>query len=60
MIKVKKMSKYFNNIKILDNIDFEINKGERKVIIGPSGSRKDYFFKMLRVIRRNDNWRNIL
>ena len=54
------MSKYFNNIKILDNIDFEINKGERKVIIGPSGSRKDYFFKMLRVIRRNDNWRNIL
>ncbi|MCB1596029.1 MAG: ATP-binding cassette domain-containing protein, partial [Xanthomonadales bacterium] len=40
MIKATNISKNFGSIKILKNIDIEINTSEITVIIGPSGSGK--------------------
>ncbi len=40
MIKVEKVSKSFKDAKILQNITFEINRGDFIAIMGPSGSGK--------------------
>jgi putative ABC transport system ATP-binding protein len=40
MIKVEKVSKSFNNTKVLQNISFEIKKGDFVAVMGPSGSGK--------------------
>ena len=52
MKKVKK-SYYLGNeeIKALDEIDFNVKQGEFVSIIGPSGSRKIYFNEYDRIIR---------
>lgn len=40
MIKLKNISKTFNNVKAVDNVSLEIEKGEIICLIGPSGSGK--------------------
>jgi len=47
MIKLKKVSKYYKNTRILKNIDLEIKKGEIVAIIGPSGCGKSTFLKCI-------------
>ena len=39
MISVKKLSKRFDDLVVLDNIDTEIDKGEVICVIGPSGGK---------------------
>lgn len=52
MLKIKNLKKSFNGIKVLKNINLEVEKGERIVIIGPSGSGKS---TLLRCINRMTN-----
>ena len=40
MIKVTKLSKNFDDLSVLKEVDFQVNKGEIIVIIGPSGTGK--------------------
>lgn len=40
MIKVEQVSKSFNDTRVLNNISFEINRGDFVAIMGPSGSGK--------------------
>lgn len=40
MIKVEKISKSFKNTVVLNNISFQINKGDFIAVMGPSGSGK--------------------
>jgi len=40
MIKAEKVSKSFRDTKVLNDISFEINKGEFVAVMGPSGSGK--------------------
>ncbi len=47
MFKVVGLYKNFDEVKVLKNINLEINKGERIVIIGPSGSGKSTFLRCL-------------
>lgn len=47
MIVTKKISKYFGDHKVLDEISEEIQDGEVVVIIGPSGSGKSTFLRCL-------------
>ncbi|MDD3012472.1 MAG: amino acid ABC transporter ATP-binding protein [Candidatus Gastranaerophilales bacterium] len=47
MIKLKKVSKYYKNTRVLKNIDLEIKKGEIVAIIGPSGCGKSTFLKCI-------------
>lgn len=52
MLKIKNLKKSFNGVKVLKNINLEVEKGERIVIIGPSGSGKS---TLLRCINRMTN-----
>ena len=57
MITVKNLCKEFKNPdgsinKVLAGIDYEINKGEKIVIVGPSGSGKSTFLRCLNLLER--------
>jgi putative amino-acid transport system ATP-binding protein len=47
MISVKNLHKSFGELKVLNGIDLEINKGEVVVIIGPSGSGKSTLLRCI-------------
>jgi len=47
MLKVKNLTKTFNKKIVLDNIDFEINKGEIGIFLGKSGSGKSTLLRVL-------------
>lgn len=52
LIKVEKVKKHYNGgeIKALDGINTEIQKGEVVVVIGPSGSGKSTFLRCLNLL----------
>ena len=52
LIDVKGLKKYYNgeDVKALDGIDLEIDKGEVVVIIGPSGSGKSTMLRSLNLL----------
>ena len=54
MIKVKNLSKSFNNQLVLDNISIEIKKGDFLSIVGPSGAGKTTFLNILGTIEGYD------
>lgn len=47
MIETRGLTKNFGQLKVLDNIDIDVVKGEVLVIIGPSGSGKSTFLRCL-------------
>ena len=48
MIKVKNLSKSYNNQLVLNNISIDIKKGEFISIVGPSDLKGSYFIKRVR------------
>ena len=54
MIEMKQVSKWFSDFKALDNIDFEVKKGEKIVICGPSGSGKSTLIRCLNGLEAYD------
>ena len=54
MIKVKNLSKSFNNQLVLDNISIDIKKGDFISIVGPSGAGKTTFLNILGTIDEYD------
>lgn len=47
LLKVKGLNKHFDDLHVLKDIDFKINKGEIISIIGPSGSGKSTLLRSL-------------
>lgn len=47
MLKVKNVSKSFGRIKALDNVSFDVNKGEFIFICGPSGVGKTTLLRLI-------------
>ncbi|HDX6330565.1 ABC transporter ATP-binding protein [Campylobacter fetus] len=47
VLNLKNISKYFNEVKALDDINFSVNKGEWISIMGPSGSGKSTLVNIL-------------
>ena len=47
MIKIENISKSFDQIKVVDNISTEFEKGKTNLIIGQSGSGKTVLMKCL-------------
>ncbi|MDY0220323.1 MAG: amino acid ABC transporter ATP-binding protein [Desulfobacterium sp.] len=47
MIEIENVSKWFGELKVLDNVNETINKGQVVVICGPSGSGKSTLLKSL-------------
>lgn len=50
MLEVKKLNKSFNNKKVLKDIDFVVNSGDRLAIIGPSGCGKSTCLRCLNML----------
>lgn len=50
MITVKGLKKSFGDLEVLKGIDYEIEKGEKIVVIGPSGSGKSTFLRCLNLL----------
>ena len=54
-VEIKSIQKSFNNIKVLKDIDFSIEKGEFLTLLGPSGCGKS---TLLRCIAGLNNFEN--
>ena len=55
MLIVRDIYKSFDNLKVLDGISLEINRGEVVAIIGPSGSGKSTFLRCLTRLEQIDS-----
>ena len=54
LIEVKGLTKSFGNLKVLENVDFIVNKGERIAIIGGSGCGKSVFLRSIELLEQPD------
>ena len=54
MIQVTNLSKSYSEIKAVDNISFEISKGEIFGLLGPNGAGKSTTLNMMSTIVKND------
>ncbi|MBQ6947294.1 MAG: amino acid ABC transporter ATP-binding protein [Clostridia bacterium] len=52
MISVRNLQKSFDDIKVLQGIDVEINQGDVICVIGPSGSGKSTFLRCLNMLEK--------
>lgn len=52
LIEVKDLCKSFKNNQVLRNINYNVNKGEKIVIVGPSGSGKSTFLRCLNLLEK--------
>ncbi len=55
MLKIENVSKSFGKLKVLKNINLEVNKGDRVVIIGPSGSGKSTLLRTVTYLAKPDS-----
>lgn len=50
IIKINKLCKTFGSINVLNNVDFNIDRGDVTCIIGPSGSGKSTFLRCINLL----------
>ena len=50
IIKVKRLHKQFGNQKVLQGVDFSVNKGDVISIIGPSGCGKSTLLRCINLL----------
>ena len=55
MLEVKNITKSFNDKKVLKNISFLVNDGDRLAIIGPSGCGKSTCLRCLNMLEVPDS-----
>lgn len=55
MLRLENINKSFGKLKVLKNINLEINKGDRIVIIGPSGSGKSTLLWAINFLGKPDS-----
>ena len=55
MIKVEHISKSFRNVKVLDDISFEVQDGEILGILGPNGAGKTTTLNIISGLLKSDN-----
>ena len=55
MLQVNNLCKSFGTVKAVDNVSFEIEKGETLAIIGPSGGGKSTILRLLNGLETPDS-----
>ncbi|MGN1124506.1 MAG: amino acid ABC transporter ATP-binding protein, partial [Eubacterium sp.] len=55
LIKVNNLEKSFKDNNVLKGINYEINRGDKIVVIGPSGSGKSTFLRCLNLLEEPTN-----
>ena len=55
MLRLENINKSFGKLKVLKNINLEINKGDRIVIIGPSGYGKSTLLRAINFLGKPDS-----
>lgn len=55
MLKLEHINKDFGKLKVLKDINLEVNKGDRIVIIGPSGSGKSTLLRCINFLNKADS-----
>ena len=54
MLKIENLSKHYSNIKALDNVSFEVAKGEICGLLGPNGAGKTTLLRIINNLLVND------
>ncbi|MBC8004493.1 MAG: ATP-binding cassette domain-containing protein, partial [Verrucomicrobia bacterium] len=57
MIKVEHISKFYKEVKAVDNLSFEVQKGELFGLIGPDGAGKTTLMRILMTLLIQDDGR---
>ena len=60
MLTVRDISKWFGDVKVLDRINFTLNRGERAGLIGPNGSGKTTLLRIITGQLASDRGRVLL
>ncbi len=47
MLQVRDVSKWFGDVKVLDRINFNLNRGDRAGLVGPNGCGKTTLLRIL-------------
>ena len=55
LLKVEDIRKAFGSLQVLDGVSFEMEKGETKVIIGPSGTGKSTLLRCINLLTKPDS-----
>ena len=55
IIQIQHLQKHFGNLKVLNDVDFDIHKGEVVTIIGSSGSGKSTMLRCVNLLERMDS-----
>ena len=55
IINIHGLKKYFGNLEVLKNIEFQVNKGEVITIIGASGSGKSTLLRCINLLENPDS-----
>jgi len=46
VIEINNLTKEYKKIKAVDDLSFEVCEGEILGLLGPNGSRKNYYYKL--------------
>ncbi len=54
LLELRRVSKYYGDSRVLDDVSFELYRGETKIILGGSGSGKSTMLKLMMGLERPD------
>ena len=54
IIQIQHLQKHFGNLKVLNDVSFDIHKGEVVTVIGSSGSGKSTMLRCINLLERMD------
>lgn len=54
IIQIQHLQKHFGNLKVLNDVNFDIHKGEVVTVIGSSGSGKSTMLRCINLLERMD------
>ena len=54
IIQIQHLQKHFGNLKVLNDVSFDIHKGEVGTVIGSSGSGKSTMLRCINLLERMD------